>query len=127
MKNVIALLAVVAMALVLSSVGAGGTSWYQMAECVGHKLDTRLLTNAAVRCAIGKMYSQYRKMQTVGCKNCDNECREISQQGTDSPDGREDMKANAYGRNGGNCYKRYGCAKKCAYKPSNGSCKKTNC
>ncbi|KAI0239621.1 hypothetical protein LSAT2_009669, partial [Lamellibrachia satsuma] len=71
MKNVIALLAVVAVALVLSSVGAGGTSWYQMAECVGHKLDTRLLTNAAVRCAIGKMYSQYRKMQTVGCKNCD--------------------------------------------------------
>ncbi|KAI0222279.1 hypothetical protein LSAT2_026488 [Lamellibrachia satsuma] len=154
MKNFTAVLAIATVTLALGSVEVEGTSWYAMANCVRSKLGWGIVTKYSVRCAIWQMYSQYRKMNSIGCLNCDkyfhcqanynvvrycpgsfakraaiaiSECREISQQGTDSPDGREDMKANAYGRRRGNCYRKYGCASRCAYNPRNGSCRRSNC
>ena len=71
MKNFPALLAIVSVMLVLGSVAVGGTSWLGMANCVRSRLGFDIVTNSAVRCAIGKMLSQYRKMRSVSCTNCD--------------------------------------------------------
>ncbi|KAI0222276.1 hypothetical protein LSAT2_026485 [Lamellibrachia satsuma] len=154
MTSFTALLAIVTVTLVLGSVEVEGTSWYAMAKCVRSKLGWGIITKSGVRCAIWKMFWQYRAMRSANCRNCDkyfhcqanynavylcsgtgarkaaiaiSECREISQTGTDSPDGAADMRANAYGRNGGNCYARYGCANNCNYRPSDRSCKSSNC
>ncbi|KAI0222275.1 hypothetical protein LSAT2_026484 [Lamellibrachia satsuma] len=135
--------------------GSGGTVLTTMADCLlRSKHDWRILFAKGATCAFSEMFDQYLLMRYGNCTNCDkyfhcqanynavrlcsggyeretaiviSECREISQLGTDSPDGAADMRAKEYGRNGGNCYAEYGCANNCNYKASNGSCISSNC
>ncbi|KAI0222270.1 hypothetical protein LSAT2_026478 [Lamellibrachia satsuma] len=154
MKSFTALLVIVTVTLLLGSFAVDGTDFPGMANCVRSQLGWGILTNSRVRCAIRKMLTQYLAMQYANCRNCDkyfhcqanfnavylcsggdarraavaiSECREISQTGTDSPDGAADMRANLYGRHGGDCHAKYGCAYNCNYKPSDGSCQSSNC
>ncbi|CAF1291253.1 unnamed protein product [Adineta steineri] len=98
---------------------------------------------------------RYLEMQTANCKNCDkffhckgnfdavhrcgntdnarriakkiSDCREEAQD-AGSIDSQADQEANEYGRNGGNCEKKYLCKVRCNYNPSSKpTCRRENC
>ncbi|KAK2193569.1 hypothetical protein NP493_11g01004 [Ridgeia piscesae] len=133
----------------------GNIKWSQFFSCVTSELGARSLLDKDVFCVALQSFSQYATMLLSQCTNCDkyfhcvanrniidscgdsepptevvialSKCRELSQTGTRSKDGAEDMAANEYGRNGGDCYRKYGCAYRCHYHPADGSCVPANC
>lgn len=107
-------------------------------------------------CQFKKLNDNYILMNTANCLKCDkyfhckgnyeavyscsngsladrkkiakklSDCRETAQNSS-SKDKREDLKANEFGRNKGDCAKQYLCSYGCKYNPKNKTCKKTNC
>jgi len=120
-------------------------NWLSFTTCAGTDL---------FGCPGSELNKQYNEMKSANCVNCDkyfhcqgnynavkeckstsnaagiakkiSDCREKAQ-GSFTADSRADQVANLFGRNGGDCAKKYLCKNNCKWSPKLRTCSKRNC